>query len=91
MHVFETTVQPGREAEHFTTAVYRFIELKGAADTEFSMIVRSEPLGDRERKVVTLWSETAAADFQSFWSGFKLERPASLPPRSRLAEQGAYA
>lgn len=80
MHQVEIIVGGGREAEHFDTAVYRFIELKGA-QVEFSMIVRSEPIAFGERKVVELWDHASASEFQRFWNAFRLDRPQSLPPQ----------
>ena len=45
------------------------------------MIVRSEPLASGERKIVELWDQASASEFQRFWSAFKLDRPQSLPPQ----------
>jgi len=66
MHVFETFVRPGDEAKRFATAINRFIERK-SADSDFAVSVRSEPLGEQERKVLTLWSDTAVDEFAQLW------------------------
>jgi hypothetical protein len=80
MHRFEKIVTAGREAEHFTTAFYRFIETRAQSAMDTSLVILSEPLGGQERKVVTLWSEAAVTDFEQFWNSFQLDRPAGLPP-----------
>lgn len=74
MHSIEVIVTTGREAEQFNTAVYRYIELKGSLEAAPSIIIRSEPLGVEERKVVTLWSADAASEFRKFWQDFKMSR-----------------
>ena len=90
MHRFEKIVTVGREAEHFTTAVYRFLEMRAGADTETALVILSEPLGGRERKVVTLWSEAAVTDFERFWNGFQLDRPTGLPPARPKKRQASF-
>jgi hypothetical protein len=84
MHRFEKIVTAGREAEHFTTAFYRFIETRAQSAADTSLVILSEPLGGQERKVVTLWSEAAVTDFERFWNGFQLYRPTGLPPAPAL-------
>jgi hypothetical protein len=79
MHRFEKIVTAGREAEHFNTAVYRFIETRAQSDVDTALVIVSEPLGERERKTVTLWSDAAVTDFEQFWNSFRLDRPSSLP------------
>jgi len=81
MHSIELIVMAGREAEQFHTAVYRFIELKGSLEATPSIMIRSEPLGPEERKVVTLWSEDATADFRRFWQDFRMSRQAQWSSR----------
>ncbi len=80
MHRFEKIVTAGREAEHFTTAFYRFIETRAQSVADTSLVILSEPLGGQERKVVTLWSDAAVTDFERFWNSFQLDKPAGLPP-----------
>jgi hypothetical protein len=80
MHRFEKIVSAGREAEHFTTAVYRFIETRAQSNVDTSLVIVSEPLGECERKVVTLWSDAAVVEFERFWNNFRLDRPTGLPP-----------
>jgi hypothetical protein len=90
MHSFEKIVTAGREAEHFTTAVYRFLETRVGSDSETALVILSEPLGGRERKVVTLWSEAAVTDFERFWNSFQLDRPIGLPPAPAKKKQTSF-
>ncbi|CAN5260189.1 hypothetical protein BH11PSE2_BH11PSE2_09180 [soil metagenome] len=72
MHVFETFVRPGDEAKKFATAIHRFIERR-ASDSDFAVSVRSEPLGEQERKVLTLWSDTAVTEFAELWRDLRAD------------------
>lgn len=77
MFKYETVVRSGRDAEHLTTAFYRFLELHGVgADLA---TVKTEVLGAEERRTVVLWSEDAVEDFQRFLRGFRLEPPRMHP------------
>ncbi|HTK33858.1 MAG TPA: hypothetical protein VL358_01055 [Caulobacteraceae bacterium] len=67
MATFEVTVERGHEAESFNTALYRFVELKRSSLDDSLLALVTEPLGPKERKRVTLWSDAAAQDFQTFW------------------------
>ncbi len=78
MHSIEVMVAAGREAEQFNTAVYRYIELKGSLEAAPSIIIRSEPLGAEERKVVTLLSDAAASEFHKFWQDYRASRRVQL-------------
>ena len=66
MHVFETFVSPGDEARRFNVAISRFLEQR-ACDEDFTFSVLSEPLGEQERKVLTLWSSRAVSEFADLW------------------------
>ena len=66
MQVFETLVTVGHEARRFTETVQRFIEAR-SDDPEFAVSVKSEPLGDREHKVITFWNDEAGEAFCALW------------------------
>ena len=73
MATLELTVRPGREAERFATAFYRFLELKlsSAAQVEDHAHIATERAGDSERKTVVLWSDSAVRDFADYWRDFR--------------------
>ena len=74
---FEVKVRRGREAEHFNTALYRFLELRLSNTEELDghIQVTTEPAGDWEHKRLILWSEEAAHDFAAFWRNLPEQRP----------------
>ncbi|MEO6341072.1 MAG: hypothetical protein ABIO39_13605 [Caulobacteraceae bacterium] len=73
----EVKVRRGREAEHFNTALYRFLELRLSNTEELDghIQVTTEPAGDWEHKRLVLWSEEAAHDFAAFWRNLPEQRP----------------
>ena len=73
-------VVPAYQSETFNTAVYRFLEIQGGAQGDDLLMLRSEPLGQIERKEVTLWSEAAASAFAAFWPA--IPRAPTAPPPS---------
>jgi hypothetical protein len=56
------------EAHRFAETVQKFIEAR-SDDPDFSVSVRSEPLGDREHKTITFWSDGAVEEFSALWRG----------------------
>ena len=81
MLTVEMDLPAGAEAERFTAAIYRFLELNARrlADSE-TVVIESFPFGDLERKRVTLWSTTAVADFHRFWRAVISDRQGGLTP-----------
>ena len=78
MLTVEMDLPAGDEAERFTAAVYRFLELHARRLTGAETImIESFPFGGLERKRVTLWSATAVADFHRFWRAFISDRPSA--------------
>ncbi len=81
-------VRTGTEAERFNTAFYRYLELhaRTAEEALDGCMLQTTPGRDSELKVVTLWSDEAAADFLRFWSGYRVagapERRMPLTARS---------
>ncbi len=73
MATLELEVRPGREAERFATAFYRFLELKLSSADQVAdhAHIASEPVGDAERKTVVLWSDSAVHDFADYWREFR--------------------
>jgi hypothetical protein len=71
MAVLEFDLAQGSEADRFSTAVYRFLEINDARLGEDAVIqIESFPHGTVERKRLTLWSARAAEDFRRFWRRF---------------------
>ncbi|MEO6340217.1 MAG: hypothetical protein ABIO39_09285 [Caulobacteraceae bacterium] len=76
MLTVEMDLPAGAEAERFTAAIYRFLELNARRLTDNeTIVIESFPFGGLERKRVTLWSTAAVADFQRFWRTFISDRP----------------
>ena len=75
--ILEVKVRRGREAEHFNTALYRFLELRlsNAEELDGHIQVTTEPAGDWEYKRLILWSDEAAHDFTAFWRNLPEQRP----------------
>ncbi|CAN5207194.1 hypothetical protein BH11PSE2_BH11PSE2_06920 [soil metagenome] len=67
MQIFEALVSVGREAQRFSDVIHQFIASR-SEDPDFSVSVRSEPMGDQEHKVVTFWNDEAADAFSELWS-----------------------
>jgi len=68
MSVVEVDLPAGAEADQFSAALYRFLELHSPSLAEDdTVVIESFPFGLLERKRVKLWSPTAAADFVRFW------------------------
>lgn len=67
---YSVAVAPGVEAERFNDAFYRFLELHCRSLREFeerTSMLLTTPLGDREEKEVSLWSQDALDQFVIFW------------------------
>ncbi len=77
MHKFETVVRAGAERERLTTAFYRFIELH-ASSAQDQADMRTEMVGDLERRTVYLWSEEAVVQFERYLATVRLEPPEGL-------------
>jgi hypothetical protein len=82
MKSFEITVESGREAEAFMSAIYRFAELRMNALDDAVVSIVSEPLGPVELKRVTLWSASAEKDFLTYWNS----HPSRPAVRGRYSE-----
>jgi hypothetical protein len=75
MAVLEFDLAQGREADRFSTAVYRFLEMNGPRLGDDALVlIESYPHGAVERKRVTLWSAAAAEEFRRFWRLFQQSR-----------------
>ncbi len=76
MLTVEMDLPAGAEAERFTAAIYRFLELNARRLTDNeTVMIESFPFGALERKRVTLWSAAAVRDFQRFWRTTVSDRP----------------
>ncbi len=55
-----------------TTAFYRFLDVHGhtAVGSDGACGIRSEFEGPRELKVLSFWSDRAAAEFVQFWDHY---------------------
>lgn len=72
MTVLEYDLAQGHEADRFSTAVYRFLEINDARLGDDALVsIESYPYGAVERKRVTLWSAAAAEEFRGFWRRFQ--------------------
>ena len=66
-------VRSGSEAERFNTAFYRYLELHthSADEALGGCMLQTVPGRESELKLVTFWSEEAAAGFVRFWDGYR--------------------
>jgi hypothetical protein len=72
MAVLEFDFAERPEADRFSTAVYRFLEINGPPLADDALVLfESIPHGALERKRVTLWSAAAADEFRRFWKRFE--------------------
>lgn len=72
MVTLEFRLSEGSEADHFDSALYRFIEradATGVADAVAQM--QSTPLLDHVHKAVTFSRPSHASDFTRFWASFR--------------------
>ena len=73
MGTLRLIVRTGSEAERFNTAFYRYLELHTSSADEASggCMMQTVPGRESELKLVTFWSEEAAAGFVKFWDGYR--------------------
>jgi hypothetical protein len=81
----------GSEAQRFTTAFYKYVELRGwtCTDPQGRCTVITEPGGSVEAKVVSLWSDAALADFRAFWERYQAVSVFEQERRARLGDGGS--
>ncbi len=77
----------GGEAQRFTTAFYKYVELRGwtCTDPQGRCTVTTQPSGSAQAKVVSLWSDAALADFRAFWERYQMVSVFEQERRERLA------
>ncbi len=73
-----------RDSEVLLKAFYRFLDLHAAAAAEHDRMssIRSELWNGWEVKVLTFWSDGAAAEFRRFWDRRRADGFATAAPVS---------
>lgn len=75
---FEKRVRSDREAQRISTAFYRFLELH-SHEAEAEGLMRYQVEGASHCLTISLWSQTAADDFERHLAAFTVAPPEGLP------------
>jgi hypothetical protein len=70
MGVIRMRVSRGVEADRFNAVYYQFVNAhaRSADRSAESWVLKTASDGDKELKIATLWSESAASNFVEFWN-----------------------
>lgn len=77
MYFYETVIRTEHEAQRFTTAFYRFLELH-SAPLDAAATMTSERSFGFEKRRISLWSEEAVRSFEGYLSSFHVPPPGGV-------------